>query len=92
MQEDIRLSTGIAGLDDIPILAGMMNSMSEEHGLTMQLHEFLSYLSQIGVASFLVPAQFGLPGHAMSSPRDESNERSIGNCRSRTAGYPSAAR
>ena len=46
----------------IDSLNGLMNSMSEEHALTVQLHEVLSYLNQVGVASFLVLAQYGLLG------------------------------
>ena len=46
--------------------------MSEERALTIQLHEVLSYLNQMGVASFLVLAQYGLLGSAMSSPTDVS--------------------
>ena len=53
-------------------LNGLMNSMSEEHALTMQLHEVLSYLNQRGVASFLVLAQYGLLGTDVSSPADVS--------------------
>lgn len=56
----------------IDSLNGLMNSMSEERALTVQLHEVLSYLNQLGVASFLVLAQYGLPGHAISSPTDVS--------------------
>jgi circadian clock protein KaiC len=56
----------------IDSLNGLMNSMSEEQGLTVQLHELLSYLSQVGVASFMVLAQYGLLGIAMSSPTDVS--------------------
>jgi circadian clock protein KaiC len=56
----------------IDSLNGLMNSMSEETALTVQLHEVLSYLSQTGVASFLVLAQFGLLGAAMTSPTDIS--------------------
>lgn len=56
----------------IDSLNGLMNSMSEERALTIQLHEVLSYLSQIGVASFLVLAQYGLLGSAISSPTDVS--------------------
>jgi circadian clock protein KaiC len=56
----------------IDSLNGLMNSMSEEQALTVQLHELLSYLNQVGVASFLVLAQYGLPGHAISSPTDVS--------------------
>ncbi len=55
----------------IDSLNGLQNSMSEEKALTMQLHEVLSYLNQVGVASFLVLAQFGLLGHAVS-PTDVS--------------------
>jgi circadian clock protein KaiC len=56
----------------IDSLNGLMNSMSEEHALIVQLHELLSYLNQVGVASFLVLAQFGLLGAAVSSPTDVS--------------------
>ncbi len=49
-----------------------MNAMSEERALIVQLHELLSYLNQVGVASFLVLAQFGLLGQAMMSPMDVS--------------------
>ncbi len=56
----------------IDSLNGLMNSMSEERALTVQLHEVLSYLNQVGVASFLVLAQYGLPGHQISSPTDVS--------------------
>ena len=53
-------------------LNGLMNSMSEESAMTVQLHELLAYLNQVGVASFLVLAQNGLLGAAMSSPVDVS--------------------
>ena len=56
----------------IDSLNGLMNSMSEERALVVQLHEVLSYLSQLGVASFLVLAQYGLLGAGMSSPTDIS--------------------
>lgn len=56
----------------IDSLNGLLNSMAEEKGLTVQLHELLSYLSQVGVASFMVVAQFGILGHGMSSPIDVS--------------------
>jgi len=56
----------------IDSLNGLMNSMSEEHGLSVQLHELLAYLNQVGVASFLVMAQYGLLGGAMTSPADVS--------------------
>ncbi len=56
----------------IDSLNGLMNSMSEEQALTVQLHEVLSYLNQVGVASFMVLAQYGLLGSGMSSPADVS--------------------
>lgn len=56
----------------IDSLNGLMNSMSEENALTVQLHEVLSYLNQVGVASFLVLAQYGLLGSAVTSPTDVS--------------------
>lgn len=56
----------------IDSLNGLMNSMSEESALTVQLHEVLSYLNHVGVASFLVLAQYGLLGSAVSSPTDVS--------------------
>ncbi|HVX56116.1 MAG TPA: ATPase domain-containing protein, partial [Candidatus Saccharimonadales bacterium] len=54
----------------IDSLNGLMNSMSEERALAVQLHELLSYLNQVGVASFLVLAQHGLIGQTMISPTD----------------------
>jgi circadian clock protein KaiC len=56
----------------IDSLNGLLNSMSEEQALTVQLHELLSYLNQLGVASFMVLAQYGLLGAAVSSPTDVS--------------------
>jgi circadian clock protein KaiC len=56
----------------IDSLNGILNSMSEERALTMQLHEVLSYLNQVGVASFMVLAQHGVLGSSMSSPTDVS--------------------
>jgi circadian clock protein KaiC len=56
----------------IDSLNGLMNSMSEERAITVQLHEVLSYLNQVGVATFLVLAQYGLLGPAVSSPTDIS--------------------
>jgi circadian clock protein KaiC len=56
----------------IDSLNGLLNSMSEEQALIVQLHELLSYLNQRGVASFMVLAQYGLLGVGMSSPTDVS--------------------
>ena len=55
----------------IDSLNGLMHAMNEERALTVQLHEVLSYLSQMGVVSFLVLAQYGLFGN-ISSPTDVS--------------------
>jgi circadian clock protein KaiC len=57
----------------IDSLNGLLNAMCEERALIVQLHEALSYLNHAGVASFLVLAQYGLLGAAMSSPTDISN-------------------
>jgi circadian clock protein KaiC len=56
----------------IDSLNGLLNSMNEEQALTVQLHELLSYLNQVGVASFMVLAQYGILGSAVSSPTDVS--------------------
>ncbi len=56
----------------IDSLNGLLNSMSEEQALTVQLHELLSYLNHVGVASFMVLAQYGMRGISMSSPTDVS--------------------
>lgn len=56
----------------IDSLNGYLNSMPQNHYLTAQLHELLSYLNNRGVATFLVVAQAGLMGGAMSSPVDAS--------------------
>ena len=56
----------------IDSLNGLINSMSEERALVVQLHEVLSYLSQVGVATFLVLAQYGLLGAQVQSPTDIS--------------------
>jgi circadian clock protein KaiC len=71
-----RIRTGVEGkqwrIVVIDSLNGLLNSMSEEQALTVQLHELLSYLNQVGVASFLVLAQYGILGSAISSPTDVS--------------------
>ena len=56
----------------IDSLNGYLNAMPEDRFLTAQLHELLSYLNNRGVATFLVVAQTGLVGSAMSSPVDAS--------------------
>jgi circadian clock protein KaiC len=55
----------------IDSLNGYINAMPEERALNVQLHELLAYLSNHGVATFLVAAQTGLFG-PMRSPIDTS--------------------
>jgi circadian clock protein KaiC len=56
----------------IDTLNGYMNAIPEERVLAVQLHELLSYLSNVGVSSFLVLAQHGLLGQTMASSIDVS--------------------
>jgi len=56
----------------IDSLNGYMHAMPEEHFLTLQLHELLTYLGQRGVVTLMVVAQHGLVGAAMQSPIDVS--------------------
>jgi len=46
----------------IDSLNGYLNSMPDERFLVLQMHELLSYLSQLGVLTILVLAQHGLVG------------------------------
>ncbi len=50
-------------------LNGYLNAMPEEKFLTAQLHELLSYLAQMGVATILTVTQAGMVG-TMTSPVD----------------------
>ena len=54
----------------IDSLNGYMNAMPDERFLTVQLHELLSYLGQMNVATMLIAAQQGLIGSQMNSPVD----------------------
>ncbi|HEX6214734.1 MAG TPA: ATPase domain-containing protein, partial [Vicinamibacterales bacterium] len=56
----------------IDSLNGYLNAMPEERFLTIQLHELLMYLSQLGVASMLIGAHHGLIGSQMHTPVDAS--------------------
>src|SRR6185312_13307275 len=51
-------------------LNGYLNAMPEEHFLTAQLHEMLTYLGNKGVVTFLVVAQHGIVGPVMQAPVD----------------------
>jgi len=56
----------------IDSLNGYLNTMPQNNFLTAQLHELLTYLNSQGVATFLVVAQSGMMGTAMTSPVDAS--------------------
>jgi len=56
----------------IDSLNGYLNAMPAERYLTIQLHELLMYLGQMGVATILVGAQQGLIGSQMTTPVDAS--------------------
>ncbi|HEU5048267.1 MAG TPA: ATPase domain-containing protein [Rickettsiales bacterium] len=56
----------------IDSLNGYLNSMPEEHFLTAQLHELLTYLGHKNIVTILVVAQHGLLGNAMNTPIDTS--------------------
>lgn len=56
----------------IDSLNGYLHAMPEEHFLTLQLHELLTYLGQLGVATLLVVAQHGLVGNELEAPLDLS--------------------
>lgn len=55
----------------IDSLNGYMHAMPEEHFLTLQLHELLTYLGQMGAITIMVVAQHGVVG-TMASPIDLS--------------------
>ena len=55
----------------IDSLNGYLNAMPEGRFLILQMHELLSYLSQLGVLTILVLAQHGLVG-PMDTPLDIS--------------------
>ena len=56
----------------IDSLNGLLNSMSGEQQLLLQMHELCAFLNQRGVATFLVLAQSGLLGVHMAPPVDIS--------------------
>lgn len=55
----------------IDSLNGYFNAMPEQHFLTLQLHELLSYLTDAAVTTILIVSQHGAIGH-VSSPVDVS--------------------
>jgi circadian clock protein KaiC len=56
----------------IDTLNGYLNAIPEERVLAVQLHELLSYLSNVGVSTFLVLAQHGVVGQSIASTIDVS--------------------
>jgi circadian clock protein KaiC len=56
----------------IDSLNGYLNAMPEERFLSIQLHELLSYLAQVGVSTFIILAQHGLVGGTLDVPVDIS--------------------
>ncbi|MGV3484403.1 MAG: ATPase domain-containing protein [Planctomycetaceae bacterium] len=56
----------------IDSLNGYMNAMPDEQYLRGQLHELLSYLSQLGVTSMITLSQHGLVGEGVESPVETS--------------------
>ena len=66
------VTEGNAKIVVIDSLNGYLNAMPEERHLTIQLHELLMYLGQMGVATILVGAQQGLIGNQMTTPVDAS--------------------
>lgn len=56
----------------IDSLNGYLHAMPDEHFLTAQLHELLTYLARQGVTTLMVVAQHGVVGMNMVSPVDTS--------------------
>jgi circadian clock protein KaiC len=56
----------------IDSLNGYLHAMPQEHFLNLQLHEMLTQLAQIGVATLMVVAQHGVVGHELEAPIDVS--------------------
>ena len=56
----------------IDSLNGYLHAMPDEHFLTAQLHELLTYLARQGVTTLMVVAQHGVVGVNMASPVDTS--------------------
>ena len=63
---------GKARIVVIDSMNGFMNAMPDERGLTLQLHEMVSYLGQQGVVTLLTLAQHGFIGNSVNSPVDVS--------------------
>ena len=69
LTEARRPGTSIVVIDS---LNGYLNAMPEERFLVTQLHELLTSLGQLGIATILVGVQHGIIGANMQSPVDAS--------------------
>ncbi len=69
IRDGVRAGVKVLVIDS---LNGYLNAMPAERYLTIQLHEVLTYLSQMGVNTFLIAAQLGLLGPNMHSVIDAS--------------------
>lgn len=67
-----RAKDGKSRIIIIDSLNGFLNAMPGEQFLAIQLHELLTYLNQLGIATFMVLAQHGLIGAEMQSVVDVS--------------------
>jgi circadian clock protein KaiC len=68
---------GIVEKSDVKVvvvdsLTGYLDAMPESQFLTIQMHEMLSYLNQLGIITILTMAQHGLVGTNMQTPVDIS--------------------
>ena len=66
------VTKGQAALVVIDSLNGYLNAMPDERFLATQLHELLTYLGQLGVATVLIGAHKGIIAGPMTSPIDAS--------------------
>jgi circadian clock protein KaiC len=67
-----RANDGKSRIIIIDSLNGFLNAMPGEKFLAIQLHELLTYLNQLGMATFMILAQHGLLGREMESVVDVS--------------------
>ena len=67
-----RAKNGKSRVVIIDSLNGFLNAMPGEKFLAIQLHELLTYLNQLGMATFMILAQHGLIGKEMESVVDVS--------------------
>jgi circadian clock protein KaiC len=69
IRREVEAGTRMVVIDS---LNGYMNAMPDERFLVLHLHELLAYLSQQGVLTLLVMAQYGILGQDMATPVDLS--------------------